>query len=1413
MFDLIGTTLGSYTLDALIGRGGMATVYKARQQTVNREVAVKVMNQRAEPNSPEYQRFVREVQIIANLEHLHILPIYDYGQVDGFPYIVMRYLDGGSLSSRVRAKTLTLADVERLISQIAAALDYSHSKGIIHRDMKPHNILLDGQANAYLCDFGIAKLAGSHGLTRTGEAVGTPSYMAPEQWQGLAVTPQTDVYALGAILFEMLTGEPPFQAENIFSLMYKHLNDLPPLLGAYRTNLPTAVDNVIQRALAKLPADRYSTASQLAEAFSRALRSTQERSAILFRTGTSDQSSPKRQSKPQTVVFQLPQLFVEHGWALEAFQRWRSDRAAIPVLYIVGAHGIGKSTLMRRLAELVGERAIRYELISGQARSLDPRTFIDSVAWQLSQFLPSESEAPTGDALREVLIEPHEAFESRVLAPLSQLPPNPPIFLFIDALEAAYEHVGHTIADLVRLTLQIFPDSLRLVVASAPHPALERIFRNAQRLALHANNDEHRNALYATLSTHFAALMPNLSAGEVDLAALIDKAQGNPLYLNVVTACLAHQLLSLEDLNTLPSGLDGLWQALLARFSPEACTPLYLLAAARASLPNRLLANLLDLQVNELPDRLAKLRPLLQEAADQGGWQLTHSALRYWLLENAAGHMRAAHKQLSQALHRADPEAMELYALQHLPAHRLRAEGALAVFNLLTDVAFLAARLKRVSVVDVLDDLIEARLALRDEGYLVQAAALESVAQAIQSAIPNIGGDVNALFGQLYNRLQSVPVLAESLRQAAARWNGVWLRTVWSPYSAPPQESLVVWQGTPLTALGASRAPRSAISRLALEAEAAVGTAWLAACADGCLRLWLDGVLRHEWLAAAQNATLTACALSPDGSYALSADDSGQVQLWDLARHTRLQVWAHKRAVYGCALSADASQVLTASQDRLLRLWEVSSGRLCAEFYEHPAVVTCCAFALGPNGLRLAVSGDAEGTLRLWDAAGNVLLHTLQAHRGAVTACAGLEDQHPLAVSGGADGQICIWDGRNGKLLRALAGGAGAVTGVTLTFLGERLLLTAANEDKVLRLWDVQKGELLARYTGHRAALTACAIDPHGRLLSSGREGTLRVWSVPDETRTPIEPHGAAVQSIAFTPDSRRLVSAGLDREVRLWHAETGKHIQTLRGHIGGVYGLALRSDGRVALTAGSDRTVRAWDIDRGAQLRQYGVHNDTMLAVGFSPKPLKIGAMTRPSWLIAAGGADRAIRLYEAESGQLLLTLKGHRDAVTACLFSPNDELLLSLGKERGACLWSLAKGELVRAFAPPELNCTAIAFHPEGRLLMLGTAEGELKVFDRRSGAVATFARGTSAPIVACSYTPNGEWLFSADAERWLRVYDVSTQQPIATFRAQHAITCAAAAPSGALFAIGDVQGGLTVVQLEGQPTSGGGRKRNLL
>jgi serine/threonine protein kinase len=272
-FDaLIGSSLGQYHIVEMLGKGGMATVYKATQKTVNRTVAVKVLPRALMHDDTFMQRFRREAEVVASLEHFHILPMYDYGEYDGMPYIVMRFLEGGSLQERIREGPLPWDQVLHIVSQIADALDYAHTSGVIHRDIKPSNIMLDAKGNAYLTDFGIARISeGTAQLTGSG-IVGTPAYMAPEQSNPGPATPTMDIYALGVTLFEMITGQVPFVADTPIAQILMHIQNPAPSLLEYNPDIPADVDQVLQRAMAKAPGDRYQSAGELAEALETAAK-------------------------------------------------------------------------------------------------------------------------------------------------------------------------------------------------------------------------------------------------------------------------------------------------------------------------------------------------------------------------------------------------------------------------------------------------------------------------------------------------------------------------------------------------------------------------------------------------------------------------------------------------------------------------------------------------------------------------------------------------------------------------------------------------------------------------------------------------------------------------------------------------------------------------------------------------------------------------------------------------------------------------------------------------------------------------------------------------------------------------------------------------------------------------------------
>jgi serine/threonine-protein kinase len=278
---LIGKTLGTCTLETLLGRGGMGVVYLAQQTRPHRKVAVKVLHSPVTLDPQVYQeflaRFRREANVIASLEHPHILPIYEYNEQDHLAYLITPYLTGGNLRHLLKKRgALSLIDASRYIDQAASALDYAHARNIIHRDLKPSNFLLHEDGRLVLADFGLARILQEtprgQTLTQTGVLLGTPEYMAPEMVQGTTIDHHADIYELGVMLYEMLSGQTPFQAETPFALAVKQLHDSLPRLHEQRSSIPEAVDAVMQKATAKQPAERYNSAGEMAAALRQAIQ-------------------------------------------------------------------------------------------------------------------------------------------------------------------------------------------------------------------------------------------------------------------------------------------------------------------------------------------------------------------------------------------------------------------------------------------------------------------------------------------------------------------------------------------------------------------------------------------------------------------------------------------------------------------------------------------------------------------------------------------------------------------------------------------------------------------------------------------------------------------------------------------------------------------------------------------------------------------------------------------------------------------------------------------------------------------------------------------------------------------------------------------------------------------------------------
>ncbi len=269
--ELIGKKIGGYEITGIVGRGGMATVYRAHQVSMNRVVALKMLPRHFVSDDTYLARFHREVKIVSQLEHRSIVPVYDYGENEGQPYIAMRYMSGGSVENLTDRGPIPLDQIIAILEQIGPALDYAHEKDVLHRDLKPSNILMDDAGGAFVTDFGIARILGETNATITTQGVvGTPSYMSPEQAQGQPLDGRSDLYSLGVMLFEMATGKRPFESDTPYSIAVMQVTTPPPTPRSINPDVTDAVEHVILTALKKRREDRYRTIAGMLDALKKA---------------------------------------------------------------------------------------------------------------------------------------------------------------------------------------------------------------------------------------------------------------------------------------------------------------------------------------------------------------------------------------------------------------------------------------------------------------------------------------------------------------------------------------------------------------------------------------------------------------------------------------------------------------------------------------------------------------------------------------------------------------------------------------------------------------------------------------------------------------------------------------------------------------------------------------------------------------------------------------------------------------------------------------------------------------------------------------------------------------------------------------------------------------------------------------
>lgn len=406
--------VGRYELVSELARGGMATVYLAHDPRFNRQVAIKILPRAFTHDAQFMGRFHQEAEAVASLEHQYVVPVYDFGEEDGQPYLVMRYMAGGSLSQRIRRGPMPVREALRVLRPIAEALDYAHTRGIVHRDVKPANILFDSSGGAYLSDFGIAKLSEATSSFTGNASIGTPAYMSPEQIRGGApIDGRSDIYSLAITLYEMLAGEVPYKGETTTQQMMKHILEPVPRITQASPNIAPGIELVLMKALAKSPGDRFTTAAAFVEALANP-------EPVVFVQATQPLGDPLSSAATRSDV--NLQNIGDMQRLARASGQVAPDRVSAPM----------PESHPRKLSYLlIVSAVVLLMLLLGGGAVLAMQAFNGALDQNPTEILPLEGTLETGAKIISTL-----AIGSKRLATATMMPPATPIPASTEHIEA-----------------------------------------------------------------------------------------------------------------------------------------------------------------------------------------------------------------------------------------------------------------------------------------------------------------------------------------------------------------------------------------------------------------------------------------------------------------------------------------------------------------------------------------------------------------------------------------------------------------------------------------------------------------------------------------------------------------------------------------------------------------------------------------------------------------------------------------------------------------------------------------------------------------------------------------------------------------------------------------------------------------